>query len=365
MRILIITHAPLSSEFGAGQMALNLGEALRKIGYEVTLWSPYPIFHQIKWWNSTRHMRLKLKDFLKTQQPFDMIDCPAIFVTQQVSKSTLVVVARSVQPDVLYLVSGIFHPVEKNIKTIFRTVANGLYFLFQVCWIFQGWKRAAYILCLGSLEFQWMVKQFPFWKNKIFSYVNAISEQDRELLAKVRNNRQRPRRGIRFLWIGRWVSHKGPDVLLNFIHQRAELCPHDTFTIAGCGMTAQKDCPEKLVRSGRLEIIPTFNRSELYSLLSSHDVGLFTSRVEGWSLSLVEMLESGMLVFATPVGPVPDLQPYFEETLKPFPPPWKISLSSINYELYDNYCKIFSWDKIATDYIAKTGPLLVNDIRSD
>lgn len=42
---------------------------------------------------------------------------------------------------------------------------------------------------------------------------------------------------------------------------------------------------------------------------TGYDAGLFTSEAEGWGLSLNEMLESDMPVFATEVGGVRDLRP--------------------------------------------------------
>lgn len=352
IRILIVTHAPLSAELGAGQMALNLAEALRAQGHDVTLWSPYPLPSQTKWWQSTQQMRSKLDAFIETQKPFDVIDNVTVLVTKRVSKSA-VVVARSVQPDILYLAHSLNSWRERSIREIFKLPFSYLYTLFKVFLLLQGWQRAKYILCLGSLELKWMKKWFPWWKNKIFSYVNALSTADQEALAKVRINRQKYLEdSIRFLWIGRWVSHKGITELLDFIVERAALRPQDTFTIAGCGTDAEKDCPPQLLQLGRLKILPSFERSQLYSLLASHDAGLFTSRVEGWGLVLNEMLESGMSVFATPVGGVPDLQPCFKDMLKPFPPLLQPMTDVLTTSTtLEDYYRTFTWEEIAETYI--------------
>ncbi|MGA1592888.1 MAG: hypothetical protein ACO36N_05975 [Candidatus Nanopelagicales bacterium] len=61
MRILIVTHAPLSPEFGAGQMAINLGDALRRQGYEVTLWSPHPLPSVSRWFRNIQQLILMRK----------------------------------------------------------------------------------------------------------------------------------------------------------------------------------------------------------------------------------------------------------------------------------------------------------------
>ncbi|MBW4649283.1 MAG: glycosyltransferase family 4 protein [Kastovskya adunca ATA6-11-RM4] len=351
VRLLIVTHAPLAAEFGAGQVAINLAEALRSQGHDVTLWSPHPLPSQTKWWQSVRQMRSKLDAFIKTQAPFDVIDSPALLITPQVSKSALVV-ARSVQPDILYLMHSLKDRIEKSVRGIIRLPFSYSYSLFQIILVLQGWKRARYILCLGSLELRWMKRGFPWWRNKLMSYVNALSQAEQEALAKVRIHRKKPSpEGIRFLWIGRWTSHKGITELLDFIVKWAALCPQDTFTIAGCGTEAENDCPAELLQSGQLKILPSFERNELYSLLANHDCGLFTSRVEGWGLVLNEMLESGMLVFATPIGGVPDLQPFFPENLKVFPPPLGFKLESFTNSIFqDDYYNVFSWESIAQTY---------------
>lgn len=352
IRILIVTHASLSPELGAGQMAINFAEALQVQGHDVTLWSPHTLPSKIRWWQSIQQMQSKLDAFIATQKPFDVIDSPAILITRQVSKSASIIVARSVQPDIMYLVHSLNAHVERSIKGIIRLPFSYLYSLFQLILVIQGWKRGKYILCLGSWEFHWMKKWFPWWKSKLIYYVNALSKADQEVIAEVRLHRQKHSGdGIRFLWIGRWVSHKGTNILIDFIVKWAALRHQDTFTIAGCGTKAEKDFPPELLESGILKIVPSFERSQLYSLLAKHDVGLFTSRVEGWGLVLNEMLESGMPVFATPVGGVPDLQPFFKEMLQSFPPLFQATTDILSTSTaWEDYYKIFSWEKVAESY---------------
>lgn len=355
LRILIATHSPLSAKFGAGQMAINLAEAFRVQGHDVTLWSPYPMPNMTRWWQgfqSLQLMRSKLDEFIKTQTPFDLIDCHPPFITNQVSKSGLVV-ARSVQPEILYMTSQINNPQERGLRKLALLPFSYLFSIAHLFLLLQGWRRATYILCLGSLELQWMKKWFPWWRSKLISYNNALAKENQVELCKIRLNRKKnEEKGIRFIWIGRWVAHKGTIELIDFIVKRATLHPEDTFTIAGCSTAAEKDFPHELIKLGRVRILPSFERSQLYSLLANHDIGLFTSRVEGWGLVLNEMLESGMPVFATPAGGAVDLQPFFKDILRPFPP----SLQQISDELImstlimDDYYMTFSWDKTAEDY---------------
>jgi glycosyltransferase involved in cell wall biosynthesis len=359
-RILIITHSPLTAEFGAGQMAINLADALKAQGHDVTLWSPHPL-EKTKWWLSLKQMRSKADQFIAAQEPFDVIDSPASFITRRMRRKSALVVARSNQPEILYLATELGAAKRENIRSIARLPFNYLYVLFRLYLLFRGWGRANFILCLGALELQWMRRWFPWWRGKLFSYMNALSASDQAALRAIWRQRNNQRaESIRFLWIGRWTRHKGTDVLLSFINDWSTQRPQDRFTIAGCGAEAKSDCSPEMLESGRLKIIPSFTREELYYLLASHDAGLFTSKVEGWGLSLNEMLESGMQVFATPAGATVDLKPFFTSLLQ-FPPTAKdinnLSEPAIIAEYYDN----FTFSRIAENYAR----LVFNDLHSE
>ncbi|HRC87715.1 MAG TPA: hypothetical protein PK413_19135 [Thermoanaerobaculia bacterium] len=98
-------------------------------------------------------------------------------------------------------------------------------------------------------------------------------------------------------------------------------------------------------QSGRLP------RVELPGLLERHHAGLFTSVAEGWGLSLSEMLESGMPVWATRAGGVPDLEAYFPGALLPFPPPLALQAGELpRVEPAPGYFERFSWGAIAARY---------------
>ncbi|MBD2503657.1 glycosyltransferase family 4 protein [Anabaena azotica] len=355
LRILIATHSPLAAEFGAGQVAINLATALREQGHHVTLWSPHslPSFTSPKRYiQRIQLVRYHLDEFIKTQEPFDVIDSFTVFITEQVAKSALVV-ARSVQPEILYIPSKLNYSQKSSFKKILLLPFRYLLEIPYIFFLLQGWSRANYILCLGSRELEWMKKWFPWWRSKLISYINALSTTDQAELTKIRLHRQKHQgKGIRFLWIGRWISHKGTSKLVDFIVKRAASHPEDIFTIAGCGYDVSKHFPAELTESGKLNIISSFARSQLYFLLANHDVGLFTSNVEGWGLVLNEMLESGMPVFATSAGAVPDLKPLFKDSLQSFPPTLELTLDTIPLsEFKDEYYQIYSWQSVAKSYL--------------
>jgi glycosyltransferase involved in cell wall biosynthesis len=349
MRILLISHPPLVAELGAPQVAISLAAALRARGHDAQAWSPEPLPAGTRWWNLWLCQRRVIERFAAAEGPFDVIDTPAISASRRLARCGPLVV-RSVQPELRYLLLGIRSDLDRHLSA--RTAAHALLGGPIACGIVGGWRRARSILCLGSDELTWMRRRFPRWSSKLKLYFNALPEEERPALAEVRRGRSAisGTPGLRFLWIGRWTAHKGTLRLLEFLRRRIAICPGDTFTLAGCGPLAERDLPPDWLRSGRVRLVPSFTRRELPSLLASHQAGLFTSDVEGWGLNLNEMLESGLIVFATEAGAVVDLRPYFPSSLRPFPPPLVIEAGPIEDLDGSGYYERFSWPEIARSY---------------
>lgn len=348
MRILLVSHPPLSAELGAAQVALNLAEALQARGHDAQAWSPEPMPPGTNGWNLWLRQTGKIERFAESQGPFDVIDVPALSASARLAGHGLVVV-RSTQPELRYLYLDIRNDLAHHLSP--RAFANAAWGVPRAAAIVGGWRRAGRILCQGSLELAWMRRRFPGWTGKLGLWVCALSPRDREALAAVRDSRRSRERdaGIRFLWIGRWSSQKGTSRLLRWIGERMAAHPLDSCTIAGCGPAAERSVPSEWLRSGRVRIVSAFSRSELPALLAEHDAGLFTSDVEGWGLSLNEMLESGLTVYATPAGGVADLQPFWGGRLRPFPPPPDLPEEGPEPDLA-GYLSYFSWPEIARRY---------------
>lgn len=354
MRILLVCHPPLTREFGAAQLAMNLEDALRARGHDAVAWSPAPVSETTRWWNYWRRQRRAIERFAAETGPFDVIDTPAISASKRLASCAERLVVRSIQPELLYLASNVRAEWTQrkipSLAALLRIALSG----GSAASIVAGWRRADVILCLGSQELQWMRRRFAVWSGKLGFYVCSPSEAERGDLVEVRRTRspRSPILGTRFLWIGRWAAHKGLETLRRFILERAATHPLDTFTLAGCGSNLESDVPVKLLRTGTIRVVPQFHRSELPALLAEHDAGLFTSAVEGWGISLNEMLESGLPVFATQAGGVVDLRPYFPGLLQPFPPPESVYQEDRATAPGREYFERFSWPAIAADYEA-------------
>ena len=351
MRILVVSHPPLSAELGAAQIALQLAGALRDRGHDAVAASPEPLPPDTRWWNLWRRQTRGVERLARELGPFDVIDTPAISASPRLArlagKGRLV--ARSVQPELRYLWLGLRDDVAHRPTP--RALANAALGIPRAADVLGGWRRADRILCLGSHELEWMRRRFPRLAARAGVYLCALPAAEREILAGVRSRRRAPAGpGVRFLWIGRWSSQKGTPRLLRFLRERIAGHGEDLFTIAGCGPAAEREIPPAWLREGRLRLLPAFARPELPELLAGHDAGLFTSDVEGWGLSLTEMLEAGLTVFATEAGGVADLRPYFPVSLRPFPPPPEIAFGPLEDLEANGYRERFSWPAIARSW---------------
>jgi len=354
MRILLVSHPPLTAELGAAQIALNLAAALRERGHDATAWSPEPLPADTRWWNLWRRQRRAIAEHAARHGPFDAIDTPAISAGRALGRSGPLVV-RSIQPELLYLFQDVAGDLRRHLSP--RAFAHALLAAPRAAAILGGWRRARLILCMGSLELAWMRRRFPGWAGKLGVYDCSPTAAEQTALVAVRRRRteELPRSAVRFLWLGRWAAHKGIDRLLAFLARRLPAAPGDTVTLAGCGAAAapaiENGMPREWLDAGRVRLLPAFGRGELPSLLAAHDAGLFTSHVEGWGLSLNEMLESGLPVFATEAGAAADLRPFFPHRLLPFPPPDALPASLPLEDLEANgYHRRFTWPAIARAY---------------
>jgi len=354
MRILLVSHPPLTAELGAAQIALNLAAALRARGHDAQAFSPEPLPPDTRWWNLWKRQTEGVERWVEKNGPFDVIDTPALSASGRLGHLAAdgPLVVRSVQPELRYLWQDVRSDLARRPSP--RAIANAVLSLRRAGAIKAGWNRANLILCMGSLELDWMRRLFPAWRDKLGLYVCALSAREREALAEVRRGRPGAAgAGTRFLWIGRWSAQKGTQRLLRFLRGRIASHPQDTVTIAGCGPAAERDLPSEWLRSARVRLVPAFPRAELPALLAGHDAGLFTSGVEGWGLSLNEMLEAGLTVFATEAGAVADLRPYFPNSLRPFPPPPEIVPAPLEDLAANGYYERFSWPAIAASWEAQ------------
>jgi glycosyltransferase involved in cell wall biosynthesis len=348
VRLLIVSFAPLSTQVGAGQTALLLTAALRVRGHDAQTWAPPLPPPSLSWWYQTEWRRRELERFLAHQELFDWVDLPPLALDRGIARRARTI-ARSVQPDALYF------RADWTAGTLLRgnplrTALGLIDQLAQLRAVRRGHLLADRILCLGSAERDALARHLR--RKEIFAYRIAPAAEEQRTFAAIRGARTLGSpAAVRFLWIGRWAAHKGTTRLAAFLDRRLRESPDDSCTIAGCGPEAERALPKDLLERGRIRVVPSFSRAGLFEMLADHDAGLFTSVAEGWGVTLNEMLESGMPIYATRAGGVVDLLPYFPHALRPFPPPpGPLDLDALDDPRATGYYDRFIWDRIAESY---------------
>lgn len=356
MRILIVSHPPIEERFGAAQLALGLAFGLRESGHDVRVWSPSTLLRESSAASADRRRGPALAELCAREGPFDVVDAPAIDISY-LRGSGATLVARSVQPDLRYARIESIAALRRfpHRPSTWRQAAA---LLRRRAAIERGWRDASHVLCLGSLELEWMRARYPGLIAKMSTYIAAPLPVRRASALVIRAARNPERRGAgrnRFVWIGRWTTHKGTEALVRWMVANAGESQTWTVTLAGCGLVNDRRIA-KLVASGRVEIVPEFASDDWVRLLGDQDAGLFTSQVEGWGLSLQEMLEIGLPVFATHAGAAADLEGYFPTQLRRFPPDLTAGPVSLASDpLSPDYLRRFEWRSIAREYLDRIG----------
>lgn len=330
--LVLLCPTSSSSLLGVGQVALEWAAALRRSGVPVRL---------EEGWLGVRTqsaLRARVAKLHAGCRPGEVLECPAPWGAA-LPRGGVPVVHRSTQPDLAYLAAeGRGAPLRQKLQL----GATALQVL-------SGWSRVDGFLCLGSAERAWMASHAPWLAPRLHTYLHAPPAQLRTLLKDVARRRTgAPAGKTRWLWMGRWTAHKGPETLVQFLEERLARHPGEAATLAGTGRIPE--LPPSL--RGRVAVLPRYEREALPGLLASHDAGLFTSVAEGWGLSLQEMLESGLPVYATHVGAAVDLAPYFPRSLRPFPPLDSAERVEPGGLPREGYAERFSWDVIASDAAA-------------
>lgn len=315
------------------------------------VWAASGRENAVPWWMDIRDKRRQLFEYLRRIDSFDAIDTLSWAMSPQLRRGKPILVVRNVQPDLAYLRAASSVPV----RPALRRAAHALHEWDTRRLILKGWHSADLIFALGALDAREMAIAYPALANRLRSYCIAPDRDERVAFRRVAERRIGKWVSVsaaKFLWIGRWSDHKGPDVLLRFAETFLADNPRSSLTVAGGGPESTCAVRELGLPENRLRTIEQFDRTDLPAMLEQHDVGLFTSHVEGWGLSLQEMLESGMPVFATRAGAVEDLAPWFKSQLQPFPPRTGVELPPpIDAQAFKRYSDRFSWKGIAARYL--------------
>lgn len=106
--------------------------------------------------------------------------------------------------------------------------------------------------------------------------------------------------GLRLLFAGTWLDHKGVYYLRDAFEALAQLMPAMRFTIACCRLDASrvKSWFSPVTRE-KVEVLPFVPAIEMPALYAQHDIFLLPSLMEGLPIVLLEAMATGMPVITT------------------------------------------------------------------
>jgi len=325
--LLLVCPTAVDPALGVAQVALELASGLARAGI------PADVVEGWKGASSFTALRSRLAALHAGLRAGQLLECPAPWAAA-LPRGGAPVYHRSTQPDLAYLRA---EAQGQGTRAWLHAAASALP-------VMAGWRRVDGFLALGEDEAAWMRGHVPWLAPRLQAYLHAPPRELRPVLRDLASRRAAPAAGAtRWLWMGRWVAHKGTASLVSFLEGRLSRHPGEVATLAGTGAVPR--LPASL--RGRVRVVPRFGRGELPGLLAGHDAGLFTSITEGWGLSLQEMLESGLPVYATQAGGVQDLAPWFPGSLRPFPPVEGDVAPSAPPR--PGYFERFDWDAISAD----------------
>jgi glycosyltransferase involved in cell wall biosynthesis len=174
--------------------------------------------------------------------------------------------------------------------------------------LFRSWqstgaiKRADHVLCLSSIDEQYIAGELGVARDRITRLVNGVAADD--VVPHMGSGGHRE-----VLWVGGWLDVKGSHVLPSLWRRLREAVPDAALTMVGTGALPSEvreafdpqDRPSVTVRPR------VTDRAALRALYQSADVFLLTSLSEGSPLALIEAMAAGLPVVATRAGGVPDL----------------------------------------------------------
>lgn len=351
MKLLIGSPNPIDLRLGAAQIAWNLASSCRHLGHQVEFWEPATAASRFQSRLGLRRSRAAFRKFVRERPDIDVVESASWMMGDHLRGEGRRLVVRGVQPDMEYLRTEA-HTLDAR---GWRSIPDRLQIRDTERLIETGWIAADRIVVLTEQERHAMSQSRPALAGKLRSYVVAPSADERAAFRRVASKRSARRKSIgeaRLIWIGRWAAHKGTAELLAFARSHLAVSPAARLTIAGAGSHPWVEVGALGSIGTQIEVIERFERSDLPALLARHDAGVFTSRIEGWGLSLQEMLESGLPVYASAAGAAPELEKWFPNQLRPFPPPPAEDLpESDSGESFAAYAEHFEWRRIAGDYL--------------
>jgi glycosyltransferase involved in cell wall biosynthesis len=170
---------------------------------------------------------------------------------------------------------------------------------FRLWEVSQSLRRADHCILLNDIDRRIAIERLGISPDRISVIPNGIADNFLDG-PPVLQNKSGP---LRAAFVGSWIARKGIETLAQAFVTAADAGVNVELSILGARQPAAQvlaHFPEAF--RARIRVVPSFQNHELPRLLADHDVLLFLSRSEGFSLALIEGMACGLAPIATLVG---------------------------------------------------------------
>ncbi len=317
MRILMMMHMPWKREFGAARVQMELAEEFQALGHHVEKFDYQDAFPAKASCRLAERLRPQFFSsravaFVKSHgSRFDVID--ANHGNLPLPKKALnfegVLVARSNGLYAFYEEFDRTMPVSRNppatnwkshlhgaIATLARR-RTGSYPL-------KSLQHADLITLLTDDEFKYVSENLHLG-GKARVIPNGLSEQRHSSLRRCALPAAERLSAQTIVFIGAWGPRKGANDWGQIVRQVRQRCPSARFLFLGTGFGSDVVLRDlELPPSDWLKIVPEFASDDLPQLIANTTVGALPSYIEGFPISVLELMAAGIPVAAYDVpGP--------------------------------------------------------------
>ena len=179
----------------------------------------------------------------------------------------------------------------------------------------KTFEAADLITLINEDEYNFVVNELGYTEKAMLRY-NGLSSERAENLSDHAKETDRRLATPQVAFIGAWRRPKGTRDLPKIIRIIREHVPNACFLLLGTGRSKEKVLTDiRMKERDSVRVVPAFEYEELPELLSGATVGVLPSYMEGFGLSVLEMLAARLPVVTYDVPGPRDMVKHFSRRM--------------------------------------------------